>query len=112
MHWVNNKNLHNLLKRRILFDFFENVKKQSANLFKKDQPHRVQILWGCRQGSYPLALYVWSVPKTRVRAFYQAQWQLYCNIVDSYDDFRAKISRNFLQIQNEFRCNKLKNKQA
>ena len=75
------------------------------------QPHRTQILWGLRQGSYPLVLYVWSVSRTLVRAFYQAQWQLYCNIVDSYDDFRAKISRNFLQVQNEFRCNKLKNKQ-
>ena len=40
---------------------------------EKLQPHRTQVLWGLGQGSYPLALYVWSVTKTRVRAFYQAQ---------------------------------------
>ena len=32
---------------------------------KKLQPHRTQVLWGLRQGSYPLALYVWSVTKIR-----------------------------------------------
>ena len=34
---------------------------------KKLQPHRTQVLWGLRQGSYPLALYVWSVTKIRAR---------------------------------------------
>ena len=61
---------------------------------------------------YPRPLYVWSVTKILVRAFYQIQWQLYCNIVDSYDDFRAKISRNFLQVQSGVACNRLKNKQV
>ena len=58
-----------------LIDYVTNkVKKEKIKLMdvlnlwflKKLQPHRTQILWGCRQGSYPLALYVWSVPKTRV----------------------------------------------
>ena len=37
---------------------------------KKLQPHRTQILWGLRQGSYPLALYVWSVTKILVPAVF------------------------------------------
>ena len=34
--------------------------------FEKLQPHRTQVLWGLRQGSYPLELYVWSVSRTLV----------------------------------------------
>ena len=37
---------------------------------KKLQPHRTQVLWGLRQGSYPLELYVWSVSRTLVPAVF------------------------------------------
>lgn len=43
---------------------------------KKLQPHRTQVLWGLRQGSYPLELYVWSVPKTRVNRCMEGEMKI------------------------------------
>ena len=45
---------------------------------KKLQPHRTQVLWGLRQGSYPLALYVWSV--TKIRVFVASQGIRFTNV--------------------------------
>ena len=39
----------------------------NLHISKKAEPHRTQILWGVRQGSYPLSLYEWHSIRIRER---------------------------------------------